>query len=88
MNQRISELDREIAELNLRDEEIERDLHELAPARAKSDEPIRFEDYTGPVGEQKHRAWGKLMAERRRIRRRIRQRELQMYPVTRPEEVR
>jgi hypothetical protein len=79
MNQRTKELDRRIVELNTRDEEIERALYDLAPARAKGDGPIQFEDYTGVVGEQKHRKWDALMAERARIRSELRERENEMY---------
>ena len=67
MNQRISDLDRRIAELVSEEEAIERALYELLPARAKTDEPIRFEDYTGEVGEWKHREWDRLMAEKQRV---------------------
>ena len=54
-------------EIAQRLQEIETRLSELMPARAKTDAPIVFEDYTGDVGEQKHREWDELWEEKRRL---------------------
>jgi hypothetical protein len=66
MNRRISDLDARIAELVSEEEAIKRALDELAPARAKTDEPFQGEDPAGDVLERK-REWDRLMAERQRV---------------------
>ena len=72
MNPRIAELDREIEWRTAREAEIEEALRHLRPARAKTDEPIKVEDYTGAVGEAKNRRLDELTAEKSTVRQAIR----------------
>jgi len=70
-----AELDRRIAELNARDEEIEEEIFELMPARIKTEARIVFEDYTGETGKLKLARWDRLMAERDKLRQELREAE-------------
>jgi hypothetical protein len=77
------ELDKRIAALNLEDEEIERSLYLLMPARVKTDAPIVPEDYRGEVGEAKHREWDRLMTRREALRTELRECEGRVYRLSR-----
>ena len=80
MNERITHLEQELAQRNERLEEIERGLHQLVSVRAKTNEPA--EDYTGEVGERKHREWDSLWAEKERLQSEVRQLEDELYALT------
>ena len=83
MNPRISQLESAIARGNERLREIEGRLHELVPVRAKTDEPIQFEDYTGSVGEHKRREWDELSAEKEHLQTEVRQLEQELMGLAR-----
>jgi hypothetical protein len=84
MNPRIGQLESAIARGNERLEEIEERLRDLMPARAKTDEPIQFEHYTGSVGQRKLREWDGLCAEKARLQTDVRQLEQELMGLTRP----
>jgi len=81
MDSRTRELDAEIAELQSREEAIERALTLLAPAGTR----IVLEDYTGHVGESKHREWDSLLAEKQRVQLQLRRCYDELYRLSHPD---
>ena len=59
--ERRDEIERELAELDARVEEIETRLHGLVPPAGSGQ--LIVEDYTGLLGERKHDEWNDLVAE-------------------------
>jgi chromosome segregation ATPase len=84
MNPRIGQLESAIARRNERLQEIKERLHDLRPARAKTDEPIQAEDYTGSVGQGKLHELRELEAEKTHLQTEVRQLEQELMGLTRP----
>jgi len=85
VNSRIRQLDSEIADLQSKEEAIERALRQLAPVTPGTGEGrIQIEDYTGHVGEVKHRQWDALWAEKERVQSELRRRDKELYRLTHP----
>jgi hypothetical protein len=81
MSSRSRQLHTEIAELQSREEAIERALTLLAPAGTR----IVLEEYTGHVGDSKHREWDRLLAEKDRVQSELRRRYGELYRLSHPD---